>query len=66
MKNWISSKTVWYNVATLLAVLVALLGQYGAVPNSGTVTTAVEINTVLSPFINILLRRLTKTAMTFM
>lgn len=61
MKHWFQSRTIWYNAVTALAVVVAVLGQYGLAPNQEAVNTAVELNTLLAPFINIYLRKITTT-----
>ena len=64
MKKYYQSRTIWYNTVTVLAVIVAVLGQYGVVPDADAITKATEINTMLAPLVNIFLRSITNKGLT--
>lgn len=56
-KNLFASKTVWFNVLTVIVVLATL---FGYTPNQELATDVSTILTALNPVINILLRLVTK------
>lgn len=59
MKSWYQSKTIWANLATLLAVVQVILSGAGYIPNNQTVNIASESWVVISPLLNLYLRKIT-------
>ena len=55
-KSWYSSKTVWFNVLT---ILVAIAAYFGWTPDQQLTTNAAGFLVAASPIVNLLLRFLT-------
>lgn len=71
-KYWLQSKTVLYNIATIAACIVAVLGVAGFTPDVAVVDQAVGVAeklavvlTALSPIVNLYLRTKTVQGVSF-
>lgn len=58
-KRWFASKTVWFNVLT---IVVAIASYYGWTPNEALTSVVAGLMVAVSPFVNLLLRFITRKA----
>lgn len=62
MKHALKSKTIWFNVLTLIVVFAT---YFGYVPDKDLAENTTAGLIAMSPFINIFLRFITSTAISF-
>lgn len=57
MKQWYQSRTVWYNLLTVIVVSATFLGY---TPNQDLADTVSSLLVAISPIVNIVLRLVTQ------
>ena len=56
MKSWYQSKTIWFNVLTIIFTTAT---YFGYVPDQDLATTADTFLLIVVPFVNVVLRSVT-------